>query len=49
VHAVIKTVRYSGTSVTAARAAVRNTVSGDYATPSKLTVVGIARGTLSGD
>jgi len=38
-----------GQAVTAARAAIRNTVSGDYAMRSKFTVVGIARYTLSGD
>jgi len=38
-----------GHAVTTARAEVRNTVSGDYAMRSMFTVVGIARGTLSGD
>jgi len=38
-----------GRAFSAARAAVRSTISGDYATRSKLAIVGIARGTLGGD
>jgi len=49
VHAIIKTVYCDGTTISAARTAFQNTASGDYATRLKSAVVGIARGTLSGD
>jgi len=48
VHAVLKTIRYSGASVYGGSSG-RSEYNGDYATRSKLTIVGIARSTLSGD
>jgi len=49
VHAVIKTVRRSGASGYGGTSSRTKYMSGDYATRSKLTIVGIARGILSGD
>jgi len=48
-HTIIKTVCYSEASVYGGSNAVRNTVSGDYVMRFDFTIVGIARGTLSGD